>query len=201
MLLYTLSLFFQYGRSYFYVPGFYSFWRPNLLRTFQKWGRPSSSRRRERGRKRGWYHISTLPDFFYFDGQIIFLWMYLDTPYVLVFYKISPSWIKKKETDWCLKNCPPVTGFFLIWRRSLLMTCSYILFRYWTYHYFFVPGFFSFWRPNLPLNVPRFPVCCGSIQDFPLPNWAERDWLMSEKVSACYRRRFLLMTCSYTRFR
>ena len=67
------------------------------------------------------------------------------------------------------------------------MTCSYILFRYWTYHYFFVPGFFSFWRPNLPLNVPRFPVCCGSIQDFPLPNWAERDWLMSEKVSACYR--------------
>ena len=35
MLLYTLSLFDQYGRTYFYVPGFYSFWRPNSLRTFQ----------------------------------------------------------------------------------------------------------------------------------------------------------------------
>ena len=34
MVLFTLSLFYQYGMTYFYVPGFYSFWRPNLLRTF-----------------------------------------------------------------------------------------------------------------------------------------------------------------------
>ena len=33
--------------------------------------------------------ISSLPDFFHFDGQI-FLWMYLDTPSVLVLYQIFP---------------------------------------------------------------------------------------------------------------
>jgi hypothetical protein len=55
--------------------------------------------------------ISSLPDFFHFDGQI-FLWMYQDSPSVVVVYKIFPSRIELKETDWCLKKCPPVTGFF-----------------------------------------------------------------------------------------